>query len=135
MENSLPSSMSLTSRQLDAMGAIPCLQVPSGSSKSPLMEPLRNRTLSVVPPVDSLDVASLYQILELIWSYRPGLSPLDMPMAGELPNDLSVDLVKNLAEETNGISGLSVAKAEVGLGNEELAEDGTVTCLRTVKKT
>ena len=46
-------------------------------------------------------------------------------MAGELPKDLSVDLVKNLAEETNGIPGLSVAKAEVGLGTEELAEDGT----------
>ena len=73
------------------------------------MEPLRNRTLSVVPPVDSLDVASLYQILELIWTYRPGLSPLVMPMGGELLNNLSVDLVKDLVEETNGISGLRVA--------------------------
>ena len=125
LENSLASSMSLTSRQLDATSAIPCLQVPSGTSKSPLVEPPRIRALRVVPPVDPLDVATLYQILELIWTYRPGLSPLDMPMAGELLNDLSVDLVKDLAEETNGISGLSVAKAEVGLGTEELAEDGT----------
>ena len=52
--NSLPSAMSLTSRQLDATSARPCLQTPSKISKSPLVEPPRIRALRVVPSVDPL---------------------------------------------------------------------------------
>ena len=111
LENSLPSSMSLTSRQLDVTRAIPCLQILSGSCKTSFMESPRSRALSVVPFVDSLDVAPLYQILGLIWARRPRLLPLDIPMAGALSKDhLSAPLVKTLVDETSGISGLSVLK-------------------------
>ena len=57
LENSLPSSMSLTSRQLDVTRAISCLQILSGSCKTSFMESPRSRALSVVQSVDFLDVA------------------------------------------------------------------------------
>ena len=47
-------------------------------------------------------------------------------MAGELPkDDLSADLVKNLAEKTSGISGLSVVKTEVSPGDGEPTRDAS----------
>ena len=64
------------------------------------MEGPRSLTLGVDPSVDSLDVAPVYQILELIGAHRPRPLLHVAPMPEELPKDeLSADLMKNLPED------------------------------------